>query len=698
MKRIFLFFLFYSFYLFGLSVVCYGQQESLEQAQRMSANSGSSLDKFGDSVAISDDFAIIGAFGDNGSNESSGAAYIFKHNGSAWAQTQKLIASDSAGLSKFGQSVAISGDFAIVGAYGDNGNGPYSGAAYIFHYNGINWVEMQKITANDASSWNKFGQSVAISGDTAIIGACGDNDRGESAGAAYIFHFDGSNWSQSQKLTAFDGEAWDQFGQAVAISGDYAVIGAYGDSDNGPLSGSAYIFYYNGNNWLQYQKLIANDGSPWDNLGKSVAISANVAIAGAYKDDDKGKSSGSAYVFYNDGSNWLFEQKLTASDGVASDFFGHSVSIYGDYAIAGAYGDDDNGILSGSAYIFSFDRNSWSQTEKLAATDASTYDYFGKPVAIYGDHALVGAYGNDVNGETSGSTYLYRNFTIPFPEITPSSDMDRVVFFNASRYTCDEIVYGVGVGQSCDYQWNFGGAATIVGGNGNDIIVVQYDSPGIYDIILTMTEKSAGILSRNLFGEATAINIGQAIPIDIPYPDKTVDFTPVISGTTVTINASFPADIVSVKIFWGDRDTSTTLEEAHFSWNPNQETYLAGYKIYYSTVSGRYDHVVDVGNPVIQGDTVQATVGGLLADGTTYYFAATAYDRNGFESDYSREVVWTSPSGFTIYNNPQNLVMEHTYSRSGTSYNIIIKTIDSDGDELIYSGADYNELEVYIPN
>ncbi|MCK5194773.1 MAG: FG-GAP repeat protein [Desulfobulbaceae bacterium] len=596
MKRIFLFTLFVSFQLFLLLDVCQGQQEVTEQ--RLSANGGSSLDKLGEAVAISGDFAIVGALGDNSSSESSGAAYILTYNGSSWTQTQKLIASDSSGLSKFGQSVAISGDYAIVGAYGDNGNGASSGAAYIFHYNGTSWVEMQKITANDASSWNKFGQSVAISGDTAIIGAYGDNDRGESAGAAYIFHLDGSNWSQSQKLTAFDTTAWDQFGQSVAISGDYAIIGAYGDSDNGPLSGSAYIFYYNGNNWLQNQKLIANDGAPWDNFGQSVAISANVAIVGAYKDDDKGKSSGSAYVFYNDGSNWLFEQKLTASDGVASDFFGHAVSIYGDYAIAGAYGDDDNGILSGSAYVFYFDGNSWAQIEKLTAADASASDYFGKSVSIYGDHALIGAYGDDINGETSGSTYLFMNFTIPFPKITPSSNTSRVVFFDASRYACDEIVNGVGVGQSCDYQWNFGGAGTVVGGNGDNIIVVQYDSTGIYDIILTMTEKSAGILSRNLYGKATAI--------DNLYPDKTADFTTVVSGATLTINKTLPTDITSVEIFWGDRVRS-------------------------------------------------------------------------------------------VYNDPLKDLMEHTYNRIGSSYNIRIKTIDDKGNELKYTVSDDNDLKVYIP-
>lgn len=597
MKRIFLFPLLVSFQLLLLLGVCHGQQEVIEQ--KFSANDGSSFDKFGEAVAISGDFAIVGAFGDNGNSESSGAAFIHTYNGSSWAQTQKLIASDSASLSNFGQSVAISGDYVIVGAYGDNGNGSSSGAAYIFHYNGTSWVEMQKITANDGASWNKFGQSVAISGDTAIIGAYGDNDNGESAGAAYIFHFNGNTWEQSQKLTAFDGAAWDQFGQAVSISGDYAVIGAYGDSDNGPLSGSAYIFYFNGSIWTQYQKLIANDGSPWDHFGQSVSISANVTIVGAYKDDDKGKLSGAAYVFFNDGSNWLFEQKLTASDGVASDFFGHSVSIYGDYAIVGAYGNDDNGILSGSAYIFYFDGNSWIQIKKLTANDASASDYFGKSVSIYGDHAFVGAYGDNVYGESSGSTYLYKNFTIPFPKITPSNNKNRVVFFDASRYTCDEIVIGVDVGQSCDYQWNFGGAGTIVGGNGNDIVVVLYKYIGNYDIILTITEKSSGILSRNLYGKAIAANI--------LYPDKTADFTTVVSGATLTINKTLPANIVSVEIFWGDRVKS-------------------------------------------------------------------------------------------IYSDPQNDLMEHTYNRIGASYKLNIKTTNNEGNELYYTVSDDNDLEVYIPN
>ena len=218
------------------------QEEITEQM--LTINDGGNLNRFGESVAISGEFAIVGAPGDSGASSSSGAAYILKHSGSNWTITQKLFAHDGSNYSKFGHSVSISEDYAIVGAYGSNSNGDFSGAAYIYQYNGSNWVEKQKITPNDASSWKKFGLSVSILSNFAIIGASGDSEKGTSSGAAYIFYYDGNNWTQSQKLTAFDGDAWDNFGQAVAISGEYVVIGSQGDSDNGPVSGSAYLFHY----------------------------------------------------------------------------------------------------------------------------------------------------------------------------------------------------------------------------------------------------------------------------------------------------------------------------------------------------------------------------------------------------------------------------------------------------------------------
>ncbi len=153
-------------------------------------------------------------------------------------------------------------------------------------------------------------------------------------------------------MLASDGDAGDRFGYSVSISGDYAIVGAYLDNDNGSFSGSAYIFHRDGTSWSQQAKLTASDGVTNDVFGFSVSVNGDYAIVGAFIDDDNGSNSGSAYIFKRDGTNWHEQFKLTASDAAASDHFGTSVSISGDYAIVGANWDDDNGTNSGSAYIF----------------------------------------------------------------------------------------------------------------------------------------------------------------------------------------------------------------------------------------------------------------------------------------------------------------------------------------------------------
>ena len=161
-----------------------------------------------------------------------------------------------------------------------------------------------------------------------------------------------ADWTEQQKILASDGSYADWFGNSVSINGDYIVIGALLDDDNGVNSGSAYIFYYNGTIWSQQTKLTASDGAAYDHFGRSVSISGDYAVIGAYGDDDNDSDSGSAYIFHRTGTTWSEQAKITASDGVAGDSFGHSVSISGDYAVIGASGDDDNGSDSGSAYIY----------------------------------------------------------------------------------------------------------------------------------------------------------------------------------------------------------------------------------------------------------------------------------------------------------------------------------------------------------
>jgi len=297
----------------------------------------------------------------------------------------------------------------VIGALLDDDNGSFSGSAYVYvRSNGV-WSEQQKLTASDGAERDNFGFSVSISGNTAVIGAPYDDDRGANSGSAYVYVSSNGVWNEQQKLTASDGAPDDRFGHSVSISGDTAVIGANRDDDNGSFSGSAYVYVRSNGVWSEQQKLTASDGAPDDRFGFgfTVSISGDTAVIGAHRDDDNGDASGSAYVYVRSNGVWSEQQKLTASDGAPNDFFGYSVSISGDTAVIGANQDDDNGSFSGSAYVYVRSNGVWSEQQKLTASDGASTDYFGFSVSISGDTAVIGAYQDDDNGDASGSAYVY---------------------------------------------------------------------------------------------------------------------------------------------------------------------------------------------------------------------------------------------------------------------------------------------------
>ena len=401
-----------------------GSCEDFSSSSTIRASDPQTNDYFGISVAISGDYAIVGAEGGDGVIADTGGAYIFKSAGAGkWPQTetQKLVSSDGQAGDFFGQDVAISGDYAIVGAYGVAG-GVNTGAAYIFEKDPvIGWPEneTQKLFASDGQAGDFFGYSVAISGDYAIVGALGDDDQGNSAGAAYIFKKDPvTGWpeNETQKLFASGGQGADFFGYSVGISGDYAIVGAWGDDDQGNFAGAAYIFTQSSGNWTQTQKLLASDGAASDRFGDSVAISGDYAIVGARGEDDQGNDAGAAYIFKKDPvTGWPENetQKLLASDGDADDQFGYSVAISGDYAIVGAYTDDNSGgNLAGAAYIFTRDcvdnlGDPWGQIQKINGSDAG--DGFGRSVAFDGLNGIVGAFLVNYEGiNDAGAAYIYQ--------------------------------------------------------------------------------------------------------------------------------------------------------------------------------------------------------------------------------------------------------------------------------------------------
>ncbi|MEM1221841.1 MAG: FG-GAP repeat protein [Verrucomicrobiota bacterium] len=378
---------------------------SLEQKLR--ADDGEANDRFGFSVSISGDTALIGARDDDNRGINSGSAYIFVRDGMSWSQQQKITADDRRAFDQFGYSVSISGDTALIGAYLDDDEGEDSGSAYIFERSGTTWSQEQKLTADDGAPGDTFGRSVSISGDTALIGTDQDDDGGSASGSAYVFVRDGASWSQQQKLTADDGAAGDRFGYSVSISGDTVLIGAYLDNDNGEDSGSAYVFVRDGMSWSEQQKLIADDGAAEDQFGLSVSVSEDIALIGAPRDDDMGSMSGNAYVFVRSGTSWSEEQKLTADDNAAGDRFGSAVSVFEDTALIGAPRDDDGHSDAGSASIFVRTGADWTQQQKLTAGDGAAEDRFGYSVSIDGDTALIGVAGDNDMGTGSGSAYVF---------------------------------------------------------------------------------------------------------------------------------------------------------------------------------------------------------------------------------------------------------------------------------------------------
>ena len=325
-------------------------------------------------------------------------------------EDQNATSSDGADDDYFGNSVSIDGNYAIVGANNKTilGNS-HQGKAYIFHYDGGSWVQQGQLTASDGAAGDYFGHSVSIRGDYAIVGAFNKSVSGNSCqGKAYIFHYDGSAWSEQAGLTASDGTSDDYFGCSVSIDGDYAIVGAYGKNVSSNLyQGKAYIFHYDGSSWTEQQGLTSSDGGSVDHFGNSVSIDGNYVIVGA---DTKviGDSlyQGKTYIFHNNGSTWSEQAILTASDGVAYDHFGCSVSIDGDYAVVGAYGKNS---CQGKAYIFHYDGSSWTEQAGLVPSDIATWDYFGNSVSINGDYAIVGAHFKDVSGNYhQGKAYVFK--------------------------------------------------------------------------------------------------------------------------------------------------------------------------------------------------------------------------------------------------------------------------------------------------
>ena len=401
----------------GAAYIFEHAEAAWQQQSKLSDSETASEDQFGYAVAIGENYAIVGARQDDDGGSNAGAAYIFSRRRIDWTRQAKLIANDIAPGDLFGYSVAISGDTALIGAYGNDDLAPDAGAAYIFVRSGISWIQQAKLTSSDAQQFDHFGASVAIDGDTALIGAFGKDNLTADSGAAYIFVRNGTVWTEQAKLQLNTPVASDLFGYSVAISGNTAIVGAHQRDEAGEDSGGAYIFARSGSAWQQEATLISSDMGIGDEFGFSVSISGDTAVIGAPKDDHEVADTGAAYVFARRGTNWIEQAKLSAGDASTSDQFGAAVAIDKDWLIVGAWksdgGDIDIGANNGAAYTFLRSGLSWTAKRQIGE-GAARLDLFGASIGIKGLFAIVGAYGNDDSGQDSGSAYVFNGVDLGF--------------------------------------------------------------------------------------------------------------------------------------------------------------------------------------------------------------------------------------------------------------------------------------------
>jgi hypothetical protein len=323
-------------------------------------------------------------------------------------EAAKLRAADGEANDYLGYSVSTDGVRAIVGAYGDDDRGTNAGAAYIFSTRNRKWSEEAKLLPVQASQNEQVGMAVAIDGEFAWVGSRGDIENGPQTGSAYLFRHFEDGWVQIARFRSHASNTDDQYGLSVASHKGWAVVGAYGDAEKGRDAGCVYVYKLENDVWQFSERIFAPKGKDTDYFGFSVDINGDRMIVGAFGDDTKGSRAGAAYVYRRRDEEWKLDVRLTASDGSKHDMFGHSVAISGNVAAVGAHGNDTLGRFSGAAYVFGRGQKGWRFLQKLEAPDKRANKYFGFSVDVSQKRVLVGARGDSHGGELqSGAAYLF---------------------------------------------------------------------------------------------------------------------------------------------------------------------------------------------------------------------------------------------------------------------------------------------------
>ncbi|WP_417392204.1 Calx-beta domain-containing protein [Gimesia sp.] len=382
-------------------------------------------DHTGIAIAVDGDFMAVAANKSDLADTDAGVVYIYQRNKNninnesddTWHYHSTLTALDAQAGDQFGTSLALDGDTLVIGAFSESTLGENSGAAYVYHLNGSTWEYEEKLTASDGEAGDYFGRSVAIENNTIVVGAYfrdSDSTPEEDTGAVYVFSRTGSTWFEIQKLTASNAAVLDRFGRAVAIQNGTIFVSAITArvTEPSPEAGAVYVFRQITGSWQEAQILAAPDGDNNDSFGSDLHVDGNYLGIVASGDDDL---KGSAYLFVNKGGTWEFQQKLTPPESDDSDRSVNSIRISGSTLVIGSMYGNGNVTNSGAAYVYRLNNDQWEESQTLKAEDGAPGDFFGYSVALSNSEVIVGAPLNDDAAINTGNFYVFRPF---YPEIS----------------------------------------------------------------------------------------------------------------------------------------------------------------------------------------------------------------------------------------------------------------------------------------
>ena len=467
--------------------------------KRIYANDAAKDDLFGFAVAGSGNRFVVGARSDGDRGINTGAVYLYENIFETWTQKQKFIPTEGDGNDFFGSSVAIDGNYLVVGApecetmvnYG-------AGFVYVYEYNGVTWSDPQKLTPANGASGDGFGHSVAISGDYILVGSYKHDLTGkDDAGAVYVYKKGALSWEYQKKITLdVNAAVGDNFGVSVSLFGDRALVGAYKKDgpDNEVDMGAAYIFDRDGEDWLFTKKLSPDESTAYLNFGKCVSLYENYAVVGSPTNSKK--TSGFVYVFHHNGTTWNQETKFAPAVLPGENWWGTSVAIENNKIIGGDYSDGDHGAV----YIYEKDASIWNYIQKITPTDAqpSDDDKFGCSVALSSGKIIVGARdGLAKEGgsaiEMAGAAYIYS--AVGPPPVVADFSANVTAGFAPLAVSFTDI----STGAPTSWEWNFGDHNSSDDQNPTH----TFTSPGIY----TVTLKASNTTSENTATKENYISV-----------------------------------------------------------------------------------------------------------------------------------------------------------------------------------------------